>query len=102
MIFLEEQSNNTDLLIGHVRICLLPNNPVACWVESIIIAKERRNRGLGKLLMHFLEIELKKQNFKKVLLYIKHLFEHRYRFVFPPKKKLSFIANVVMIYALRL
>ncbi|KAK6042995.1 acetyltransferase, GNAT family, partial [Cooperia oncophora] len=47
--------NSTDRLIGHARICLLPNRPTACWIESVIVEKECRGLGLGKLLMASLE-----------------------------------------------
>ncbi|CAJ0600528.1 unnamed protein product [Cylicocyclus nassatus] len=42
-------------LIGHARLCLLPNRPTSCWVESVIIAKDLRGQGLGRRLMTMLE-----------------------------------------------
>uniref|UniRef100_W6NFD3 GCN5-related N-acetyltransferase domain containing protein n=1 Tax=Haemonchus contortus TaxID=6289 RepID=W6NFD3_HAECO len=47
--------NSTDRLIGHARICLLPNRPTACWIESVIVEKECRGLGIGKLLMAYVE-----------------------------------------------
>lgn len=65
MIFLQKNGKE-EILIGHARICLLPNEKNSCWIESIIIKKEKRNCGFGKILMHLLEKELTQREFKKV------------------------------------
>ncbi|KAK5977715.1 N-acetyltransferase 6 [Trichostrongylus colubriformis] len=58
--------SSTDRLIGHARICLLPNRPTACWIESVIVEKNCRGHGLGKLLMSSLEDVAKKFGFDEV------------------------------------
>lgn len=41
----------TDEIIGHSRVTRLPNRETALWVESVMIKKDQRGRGLGKSLM---------------------------------------------------
>ncbi|VDO27418.1 unnamed protein product [Haemonchus placei] len=60
--------NSTDQLIGHARICLLPNRPTACWIESVIVEKECRGLGIGKLLMAYVEDAAKGFGFDEAFL----------------------------------
>ncbi|KAK6739743.1 hypothetical protein RB195_008314 [Necator americanus] len=60
--------NENDTLIGHARICLLPNRPTSCWIESVIIAKDLRGQGLGKSLMTRLENAAKEFGFDEAFL----------------------------------
>ncbi|KJH48675.1 acetyltransferase, GNAT family [Dictyocaulus viviparus] len=60
--------NNSDRLIGHARICLIPNRPKACWIESVVVEKNSRGIGLGKLLMTLLEKAVKKFGFGEAYL----------------------------------
>ncbi|GMR42931.1 hypothetical protein PMAYCL1PPCAC_13126 [Pristionchus mayeri] len=55
-------------LIGHARICLLPDRRDACWAESVIIRKSHRGRGLGKILMNMVESRAVEMSFSKVYL----------------------------------
>ncbi|GMT20032.1 hypothetical protein PFISCL1PPCAC_11329, partial [Pristionchus fissidentatus] len=57
-----------DVLIGHARICLLPDRRDACWVESVIVRKSHRGRGLGKILMNLTELKAAELSFTKVYL----------------------------------
>ncbi|KAF1762475.1 hypothetical protein GCK72_010737 [Caenorhabditis remanei] len=41
----------TDEIIGHSRVTRLPNRETALWIESVMIKKDQRGRGLGKYLM---------------------------------------------------
>ncbi|CAL2036007.1 unnamed protein product [Caenorhabditis brenneri] len=40
-----------DEVIGHARLCPLPNRPTSLWFDSVLIGKDRRRRGLGRYLM---------------------------------------------------
>lgn len=62
----------TDKLIGHARLCLIPNRPLSCWIESVIVDKEYRGNGLGKLLMALLEETAKAFGFKEAYLCTKN------------------------------
>ena len=42
-------------LIGHGKLCPLPDKPSGCWLESVIVKKTMRGKGIGKLLMLRLE-----------------------------------------------
>ncbi|VDM52045.1 unnamed protein product [Angiostrongylus costaricensis] len=64
--------NDTDKLIGHARLCLIPNRPNSCWIESVIVTKDCRGVGLGKLLMASLEDAAKSFGFKEVYLCTKN------------------------------
>lgn len=46
LLFLQENH-----LIGHSCICSIPGRPKDCWVQSVVIDKTLRGRGLGKRLM---------------------------------------------------
>ncbi|PAV68303.1 hypothetical protein WR25_12953 [Diploscapter pachys] len=59
-LLLETES---DKLIGHTRACLLPNRPTACWIESVLIRKDHRGKGLGKFLMTEVEKWLRANGF---------------------------------------
>ncbi|CAI4228046.1 unnamed protein product [Auanema sp. JU1783] len=43
--------NIDDELVGHARVCNLPNKREGCWIESVIVSGKERSKGLGKLLM---------------------------------------------------
>ncbi|RCN51550.1 acetyltransferase, GNAT family [Ancylostoma caninum] len=64
-LFIEK---DTDNLTGHARICLLPNRPTSCWIESVIIAKSLRGQGLGKKLMISVEAAAKEFGFNEAFL----------------------------------
>ncbi|EYC25753.1 hypothetical protein Y032_0011g1368 [Ancylostoma ceylanicum] len=64
-LFIEK---DTDRLIGHARICLLPNRPTSCWIESVIVAKDLRGQGLGKKLMVAVEAAAKEFAFNEAFL----------------------------------
>ncbi|KAI1729253.1 acetyltransferase (GNAT) family domain-containing protein [Ditylenchus destructor] len=55
-------------LIGHGKVCPVPNDINSCWVESVIVVKNRRGKGVGRLLMNFLEEEARKRNYTKMCL----------------------------------
>ncbi|XP_014664774.1 PREDICTED: N-acetyltransferase 6-like [Priapulus caudatus] len=44
-----------DQAIGHSRICTTQGKETACYIESVVISKERRGEGLGRLLMEHTE-----------------------------------------------
>lgn len=43
--------SDSDEIVGHSRVTRLPNRDTALWIESVMIKKDQRGRGLGKLLM---------------------------------------------------
>lgn len=54
-----------DQLVGHARLCLMPD-PSNCWIESVIILNELRGKGIGKFLMEKVEKKAKEFGFSKV------------------------------------
>uniref|UniRef100_A0A7E4VRH5 N-acetyltransferase domain-containing protein n=1 Tax=Panagrellus redivivus TaxID=6233 RepID=A0A7E4VRH5_PANRE len=55
-------------VIGHARICLLPSDPEACWVESLIVRLDCRGKGIGRKLMNYVETKSRELGFKKIFL----------------------------------
>ncbi|CAO4369001.1 unnamed protein product [Caenorhabditis nigoni] len=60
--------DSDEKLIGHARICKLPNRPTALWIESVMIKKNRRGQGLGKFLMFEVENFMRKHRFDEAFL----------------------------------
>ncbi|CAO4369022.1 unnamed protein product [Caenorhabditis nigoni] len=60
--------DSDEKLIGHARICKLPNRPSALWIESVMIKKDRRGQGLGKFLMFEVENFMRKHRFDEAFL----------------------------------
>ncbi|VDM09212.1 unnamed protein product [Wuchereria bancrofti] len=58
----------TDKLVGHARLCPLLAVSQSCWIESVIINRNLRGKGLGYWLMAQLEDEARKFGFKKAYL----------------------------------
>lgn len=58
----------TGLLIGHARLCRLLDDPDGCWIESVIIDPNSRNRGIGRLLMYLVEKTAFELGFSKAYL----------------------------------
>lgn len=42
-------------VIGHAKLTPIPSMPQACFLESVVIAKDLRGKGLGTELMHQVE-----------------------------------------------
>ncbi|MFH4976561.1 hypothetical protein AB6A40_003270 [Gnathostoma spinigerum] len=42
-------------MVGYVCLCPLINNKTGCWIESVVIWKELRGRGIGRILMEKIE-----------------------------------------------
>ncbi|VDK43900.1 unnamed protein product [Anisakis simplex] len=59
---------NTGILMGHARLCTLPNEEQGCWIESVIVDRSMRNRGLGRHIMRLLETAAKSFSFNKCYL----------------------------------
>ncbi|XP_026481161.1 N-acetyltransferase 6-like [Ctenocephalides felis] len=56
-------------IIGHAKLTPIPSMPQACFVESVVIAKNLRGKGLGRELMYQVEKYCKsKLNLKQVIL----------------------------------
>jgi GNAT superfamily N-acetyltransferase len=53
-------------LIGHARLCPLPSQQSALWVESIVIWKRLRGLGIGRILMQQIEEWSRERGFKQV------------------------------------
>uniref|UniRef100_A0A0N4V2V4 N-acetyltransferase domain-containing protein n=1 Tax=Enterobius vermicularis TaxID=51028 RepID=A0A0N4V2V4_ENTVE len=52
LLLLEKE---TGTLVGHARLCRLLDESEFCWIESVIIDPNFRNKGVGKLLMCLVE-----------------------------------------------
>lgn len=68
LVLLDTTKN--DLLIGHARLCQLPNEENACWIESIVVNRALRGLGIGRVLMLELEKKILSLGIKKVCLII--------------------------------
>jgi predicted N-acetyltransferase YhbS len=55
-------------LIGHARICILPLNLKGCWIESVIVHDSLRGKGIGKILMNFIEEKAKELGYSEIYL----------------------------------
>ncbi|VDK58374.1 unnamed protein product [Gongylonema pulchrum] len=55
----------SDKLVGHARLCPLPTEKQACWIESVIIKSDLRGQGLGRWFMAQLEDKAEKYGFTK-------------------------------------
>nr|CAD2167348.1 unnamed protein product [Meloidogyne enterolobii] len=61
-IILLEKENK---LIGHARLCPLPQNENGCWIESVVVWKNLRGKGFGRTLMKGVEMCAKEFGFKE-------------------------------------
>ncbi|KHN72943.1 N-acetyltransferase 6 [Toxocara canis] len=59
---------NTGRLVGHARLCPLLSDERGCWIESVIVSTDMRNRGLGRIIMQHLENAARNYGFKKCYL----------------------------------
>ncbi|EGT51012.1 hypothetical protein CAEBREN_30606 [Caenorhabditis brenneri] len=57
-----------DEVIGHAKLCLLPNRPTSLFVETVLIAKDRRRLGLGRYLMMGVENWMRSNGFDRAFL----------------------------------
>jgi hypothetical protein len=52
IVLLEHKPDKADAeLIGHSRLCKVVHEPTAGFVESVVVRKNRRGMGLGRILM---------------------------------------------------
>ncbi|CAI2348033.1 unnamed protein product [Caenorhabditis sp. 36 PRJEB53466] len=58
----------TDEILGHARVTTLPNRDRALWIESVMIKKGERGRGLGKYLMNATEQWMLENDFDEAFL----------------------------------
>lgn len=58
---------NSDRIVGHSKLCDIPNRPSDCWIESVVIDRQLRQCGLGRMLMRLTEqLAINEFNLKKV------------------------------------
>uniref|UniRef100_A0A915CJP1 N-acetyltransferase domain-containing protein n=1 Tax=Parascaris univalens TaxID=6257 RepID=A0A915CJP1_PARUN len=55
-------------VVGHARLCPLPNDESGCWIESVIVSANMRGRGFGRIIMCGVERAAKKYGFRKCYL----------------------------------
>ena len=55
-------------LLGHIRVKKEFANTDSAFIESLVIEKSQRGKGLGKLLMNQTEVMVKQMGFKKITL----------------------------------
>ncbi|GFU09672.1 n-alpha-acetyltransferase 80 [Nephila pilipes] len=68
LLLLEEDPEGTKIVIGHSRLTRVLEDDNGCWIESVVIAENRRNKGYGKYLMTETEEYAKKLNFSTAYL----------------------------------
>lgn len=52
-LVLTSDSNNT--VLAHLKLSSIPSRANTCFIESVVVDKEFRGQGLGKLLMRYAE-----------------------------------------------
>jgi len=55
-------------VVGHAKLCPLPQNSTKCWVESVVLRRSLRGRGLGRNLMEKVESLAKSLGFSEICL----------------------------------
>ncbi|GFQ77940.1 n-alpha-acetyltransferase 80 [Trichonephila clavata] len=63
LLLLEKQPDGSKIVIGHSRLTRVLEDDNGCWIESVVIAENRRNKGYGRYLMSKTEEYAKKLNF---------------------------------------
>ncbi|KAF8766527.1 N-alpha-acetyltransferase 80 like protein [Argiope bruennichi] len=67
-LVLLEDENGQKRVIGHSRITRVLEDNDGCWIESVVIAEDKRNKGYGKCLMNKTEEYVKKLKFSTAYL----------------------------------
>ncbi|XP_035216551.1 N-alpha-acetyltransferase 80-like isoform X3 [Stegodyphus dumicola] len=67
-LLLIENINGNKKVIGHSRLSRVLEDPSGCWIGSVIIGDEKRNKGYGKYLMQKSEEYAKELHFSTVYL----------------------------------
>ncbi|CAL1274984.1 unnamed protein product [Larinioides sclopetarius] len=67
LVLLEEE-NGQKRVIGHSRLTRVLEDDDGCWIESVVIAEDKRNKGYGKYLMNKTEEYAKELNFSTAYL----------------------------------
>ncbi|GIY20555.1 n-alpha-acetyltransferase 80 [Caerostris extrusa] len=67
-LVLLEEANGEKEVIGHCRLTRIMEDENGCFIESVIIYAEKRNKGYGKYLMFKAEEYAKQLNFSTVYL----------------------------------
>ncbi|CAI5444796.1 unnamed protein product [Caenorhabditis angaria] len=60
--------NSENEIVGHARVCHLPNRPKSLWIESVMIKNTMRGQKLGKKLMNLVENWMLENNFDEAFL----------------------------------
>ncbi|XP_013785528.1 N-acetyltransferase 6-like isoform X2 [Limulus polyphemus] len=68
LVLVENLDHEDPEVIGHSRICRVLDDNSGCWIESVVIKKNRRNQGFGKLLMLKTEEFARRLGFKTAYL----------------------------------
>ena len=55
-------------LLGHAKLARMPKDPNRCWIESVVISRNLRGKGLGRLLMEGCEKYALEKGFKTLYL----------------------------------
>ncbi|GAV03123.1 hypothetical protein RvY_13599-1 [Ramazzottius varieornatus] len=61
-------SERSHKVLGHSRLASIPGRSDDCYVESVIVDRSTRRKGLGRLLMHHTENYAKKLGFSRLVL----------------------------------
>ena len=82
----------SESVIGHARLCLVPDKSDSLYVESVIIGSKYRGKGFGKRIMTFVEEESRKRGYKKLYLATtdKQSFYEHLGYAICPEKYINF------------
>ncbi|XP_076312350.1 N-alpha-acetyltransferase 80 [Tachypleus tridentatus] len=68
LVLVDNVDHEDPEVIGHSRLCRVLDDNSGCWIESVVIKKNRRNQGFGKLLMLKTEDYARRLGFKTAYL----------------------------------
>ncbi|GBL86579.1 N-acetyltransferase 6 [Araneus ventricosus] len=98
LVVLEEE-NGQKKVIGHSRLTRVLEDDDGCWIESVVIAEDKRSKGYGKYIMNKTEEYAKELNFSTAYLstHDQQGFYERLGYVYSePVSSVSFQKNGLM------
>ncbi|ELU02891.1 hypothetical protein CAPTEDRAFT_169672 [Capitella teleta] len=66
LVLLEEGEKSE--IVGHSRVCKVIGQPTACLLESVVIRRNKRGLGLGRILMRETELQSVRRGFTEAYL----------------------------------
>lgn len=55
LVLTSDDAHNDPVVLAHLKLSAIPSRLDSCFVESVVVDRQFRGRGLGKLLMRYAE-----------------------------------------------